>query len=219
MKWSHPRLRASIGIAAGLAAFAATAALAFNRTADTGSASIAAATHLGPEGMPIPEGEVLGSPRVLRPGSTIDGIPCQRREKVAWHTHERLTIFVHGSAREVPADIGIGSPRQIAETARGAFVIAGTCFAWLHMHTADGIIHTESPVARTYTLGQFFDIWGQPLGRNRVGCLRGRVTAFVNGRIYNDNPRRITLLPHAQIQLDVGEPLVPPTRISFPAGL
>jgi len=40
---------------------------------------------------------------------------------------------------------------------------------WLHTHAADGIIHTESPVERTYTLGDFFDIWGQPLGRHQVG--------------------------------------------------
>jgi len=33
------------------------------------------------------------------------------------------------------------------------------------------------------------------------------------------DPRQIPLLPHAQIQLDVGRPLVAPGRIEFPAGL
>ena len=29
---------------------------------------------------------------------------------------------------------------------------------WLHTHAADGIVHIESPVDRTYTLGNFFDV-------------------------------------------------------------
>ena len=90
---------------------------------------------------------------------------------------------------------------------------------WLHTHAADGIIHTESPVDRTYRLGEFFDIWGQPLGRNRVGPAHGRVTALFDGRVFTGNPRAIPLLAHAQIQLDVGRPLVAPERITFPNGL
>ncbi len=78
---------------------------------------------------------------------------------------------------------------------------------------------TESPVKRTYTLGEFFDIWGQPLDRERVGPARGSVTALFNGRVFIGNPRQLPLLPHAQIQLDVGRPLIAPARITFPQGL
>ncbi len=39
--------------------------------------------------------------------------------------------------------------------------MAGGCFYWLHTHTEDGIIHIESPVQRTFTLGHFFAIWGR----------------------------------------------------------
>jgi len=90
---------------------------------------------------------------------------------------------------------------------------------WLHTHAADGVIHTESPVKRTYTLGEFFDIWGQPLNRHRVGPAHGPVTALFNGRIFTGNPRRIPLLPHAQIQLEVGRPLIAPEEIRFARGL
>jgi hypothetical protein len=45
------------------------------------------------------------------------------------------------------------------------------------------------------------------------------VTALYDGRIYTGNPRSIPLLAHAQIQLDVGRPLVAPETISFPNGL
>jgi hypothetical protein len=72
---------------------------------------------------------------------------------------------------------------------------------------------------RTYTLGDFFDVWGEPLGRRRVGPARGHVTAFLDGRRYTGDPRGILLLSHAQIQLDVGRPLVAPESIRFPPGL
>jgi hypothetical protein len=89
---------------------------------------------------------------------------------------------------------------------------------WLHTHSADGIIHTESPVKRTYTLGEFFAIWGQPLNRNQVGPAHGRVTAFFNGQVFTGAPREIPLLAQAQIQLEVSRPLLAPEKITFPQG-
>ena len=90
---------------------------------------------------------------------------------------------------------------------------------WLHTHAADGIIHIESPVQRTYTLGEFFDIWGQALTQRHAGRARGTVTALFNGRVFTGNPRRIPLLAHSQIELEVGRPLVAPEKITFPPGL
>jgi len=97
----------------------------------------------------------------------------------------------------------------------GFFLMMGRCFSWLHTHVADGIIHIESPVQRTYTLGEFFDIWGQPLSANQVGPAHGKVTAFFNGKYWNGDPRQIPLLKHAQIQLDVGTPLIAPESVTF----
>ena len=85
--------------------------------------------------------------------------------------------------------------------------------------TVDGIIHIESPVQRTYTLGNFFDEWGQPLGPDQVGPARGHVVAIYNWQVYTGNPRNIPLTAHAQIQLQVGTPLVAPLSISWPSGL
>jgi hypothetical protein len=96
---------------------------------------------------------------------------------------------------------------------------AGSCFYWLHTHAADGIIHIESPVERRYTVGNFFDVWGQSLTPTQVGPTRGPVTAFYDGHVFRGNPRDIPLTKQAQIQLDVGRPLVAPATIRFPAGL
>jgi hypothetical protein len=45
------------------------------------------------------------------------------------------------------------------------------------------------------------------------------VVALYNGRVYQGNPRNIPLTAHAQIQLEVGTPLVGPEQITFPSGL
>ena len=189
--------RRTIGVAAGLGAIVATTALA---AMGTGSRRVA--SPLGSEGVPIPVGPPLAPPRLVRDGERIDGISCQAGEQLGYHIHVHLQVVVRGSARQVPGGIGIG-----------------TCFMWLHTHAADGIVHVESPVERTYTLGQFFDIWGQPLDRRRVGPARGPVTALVHGRVFKGNPRLIPLQPHSQIELEVGRPLVAPEHITFPTGL
>lgn len=176
-------------------------------------------SHLGPEGVPIPTAPGLAAPLPLTPGKHIDGITCQGSEQVVYHVHEHLTVFVDGKPRQVPAGIGMAPPYSVVQTPVGIFVEGARCFMWLHTHAADGIIHTESPTPRTYTLGDFFDVWGQPLTSDRVGPARGRVTAFIDGRIYHGSPRNIRLLRHAQIQLDVGSPVVAPVLIRFPKGL
>ena len=90
---------------------------------------------------------------------------------------------------------------------------------WLHTHAADGIVHIESPVNRMFTLGAFFDIWGQPLGRHLVGRTHGVITAFYNGHVFSGNPRKIPLRAHSQIELEIGDPLRVPETITFPPGL
>jgi hypothetical protein len=173
---------------------------------------------LGPEGVPVPAGPALASTSTAATGQPVDGISCETSEQTLFHIHAHLTIFVNGSARQVPAAIGIPGA-QAQNTAQGPFIASGTCFYWLHTHAADGIIHIESPVHRTYTLGNFFDIWGQPLGTDRVGPATGHVVALYNGQVYQGNPRDIPLNAHAQIQLMVDTPLIAPEQITFPSGL
>jgi len=173
--------------------------------------------HLGPELVPIPEGVPLlaGPASAATPTKSVHGIKCQGMERLAFHIHAHLVIFVNGKARIVPYGIGIGPPLRGQNTKAGSFVTQGSCFSWIHTHAADGIIHLEGPAPRTYTLGDFFAIWGQPLSANQVGPARGHVTALFNGKYWDGDPRRIPLLEHAQIQLEVGKPLIGPVTIKF----
>jgi len=172
----------------------------------------------GPEGVPIPDAAPLASTATVAAGQPVDGIGCQTSEQTLFHIHAHLTIVVNGSPRQVPAGIGIPGART-QDTPDGPFVDTGNCFYWLHTHAADGVIHIESPVRRGYTLGEFFDEWGLPLGPGQVGPARGHVTALYNGQVYLGNPRDIPLAAHAQIQLEVGTPLVAPVSITWPGGL
>jgi hypothetical protein len=172
----------------------------------------------GSEGVPVPSAAPLAGTATSATGQPVDGISCQTNEQTIFHIHAHLTIFVNGTPRQVPAAIGIPGA-QAQNTRGGPFIASGTCFYWLHTHAPDGIIHIESPVHRTYTLGNFFDEWGQPLGPDQVGPARGHVTAIYDGQVYRGNPRNIPLNAHAQIQLEVGRPLVAPESITFPNGL
>jgi hypothetical protein len=172
----------------------------------------------GPEGVPIPDAPPLAGITTTTSGQAIDGTQCQSNEQTLFHIHAHLAIFVNGSPRQVPAGIGIPGA-QAQNSAQGPFVSSGTCFYWLHTHAADGIIHIESPVQRTYTLGDFFDEWGQRLGPHQVGPATGRIAAIYNGQRYEGNPRDIPLNAHAQIQLEVGTPLIAPEPVTFPGNL
>jgi hypothetical protein len=156
------------------------------------------------------------TPATAATGQTVDGIQCQTQEQVLFHIHAHLAIFASGQERTVPLGIGIPNA-QTVDSAGGPFVASGSCFYWLHSHATDGVIHVESPVQRTYTLGNWFDVWGQPLSAARVAGDTGTVVAYVNGQRYQGDPRQIPLTAHAVIQLDVGTD-VPPRPYTFPSG-
>ena len=121
------------------------------------------------------------------------------------------------SGAVVAVGAAVGMARSTPPGVRSS--ATGTCYYWLHTHAADGIIHTESPVRHIYALGEFFDIWGQPLSSSRVGPATGLVTAIYNHRVYQGDPRDIPLTRHAQIQLEIGTPLIAPETITWPNNL
>jgi hypothetical protein len=168
----------------------------------------------GPEGIPLQTGEPLASIAGAASGETVNGIQCEASEQVAYHIHTHLGVFVNGAPRSIPYGIGVVRP-AVTQTAKGPFAQATRRYYWLHTHTDDGIIHVESPTQRQYTLGDFFDIWRQPLSGQQVGAATGTVTAYVNGVRYTGDPRSIVLAEHSDIQLDVGTPIVSPQPVDW----
>lgn len=165
--------------------------------------SAAPGAELGGEGIAIQQGTPLAPLTTAAKGSTVQGVQCNNAEQVAYHIHTHLAIYVNGTLRPVPTGIGIVTP-QITQGPGGPFAAASKCYYWLHTHTNDGIVHIESPTPKTYTLGDFFAIWGQPLNANAVGSETGAVTAYVNGTKFTGDPATIPLGSRTAIQLDVG---------------
>ena len=176
----------------------------------------------------LEQGKALGAER-FAPGDTdagghgqsVDGIEGSSQEMLKTHFHAHLALFYRGRQVAVPYGIGIVKPFRVE---RG-FVGEGSGYYWLHTHDASGIIHVESPLDRVYTLGNFFDIWGEPLEAGKEGKqgnvagLRGRVRAYLDGQPFGEDPRSIVLKPHEEITLVVGEPDVAPPTYAFPEGL
>jgi hypothetical protein len=161
----------------------------------------------------LEQGPALGSASTTGT-QTVDGIACGPTEQLAYHIHAHLAVFGNGNLYSLPGGIGIpGSVVQ--QTSQGPVAAGGQCIYWLHTHTSDGIIHIESPTKRIYSLGTFFDEWRQPLSADQVGSLHGKIEAFVNGRQWKSSPRAIPLLPHEDIQLNVGEPAPPLMRVGW----
>jgi hypothetical protein len=167
----------------------------------------------GPEGVVLEQGNPLAADTTSTSGGTEEGVQCNADEQVAYHVHTHLSVYVDGRMRPIPG--GVGVVRPVAQvTANGPFYGASACYYWLHVHAADGIIHVEAPSSATYTLGQFFAVWRQPLSATRVATVAGRETIYVDGRRYTGDPAAIPLKSREAIQIDVGS-AVPFHRIDW----
>jgi hypothetical protein len=142
------------------------------------------------------------------------GLPVLRLEGVVVHIHQHLDLYLEGTHVAVPAGIGIG------RDAGGVF------FSPLHTHDRSGILHVESSTKRTYSLGEFFGVWGVRLSATCIGsfCAGGnrKIFMFVDGRVFHGDPAQIPLRSHEEIVLSFGTlaqvPKAIPSSYSFPGG-
>jgi hypothetical protein len=175
---------------------------AASSTATTATAPPAAGAKLGPS-----FGSMTSLPGVLTtpppwPNNTAKlqqrlraiGLDPLTQEGQVLHIHQHLDVFAAGRHVTVPANIGIDA--------------SGQYLAALHTHDAAGIMHVESPTAASYTLGQFFAVWGVRLDARCIGglCASGakRLRAWVNGKPVAADPTRIILDEHQEIVLAYG---------------
>ncbi len=140
-------------------------------------------------------------------GTPVDGIPCETSEQLTYHVHAYLTVLANGQVVPIPAFIGI----------------PGRCIYWLHTHDTSGVIHIEAPSQRAFTLGQFFDVWSQPLSATQVLGFKAdgqhSFQFFVDGQPYSGDPRQIPLGAHTLITIEYGPPFSAPPPFTFPTGL
>ncbi len=82
------------------------------------------------------------------------------------HIHPHLQLTFDGQDRPLPTNIGIDASMW-KDHSLDEYSSMGP-MAPLHTHDSTGQIHVESTVTRDFTLGEFFHVWGQPLGDQQV---------------------------------------------------
>ncbi len=136
---------------------------------------------------------------VFAPGSFNIVTYCGSEGSVE-HYHALLLIYVGGVQQVIPADVGISSP-----VTNASYICASGGHA-IHTHDGSGILHLELPVVppNTPVLGDFFEIWGEPVGPFNVAGHAGTVTATMyntdtgHTTDYSSNPFSIPLYPSPQ---------------------
>jgi hypothetical protein len=148
-------------------------------------------------------------------GRPVGRLRCSGGRRVRYGAH--LEIFANRLDVVIPAGIGVAPPRA----RDGASVTGGRCEYPVRTLEPTGLIEVDR--GSEVTLGEFFDVWGQPLDRTRVLGFRAprgeSVAAFVNGRRREGDPRSIPLAAHAAIVLEVGGYFPPTPKYLFPRGL
>jgi hypothetical protein len=143
----------------------------------------------------------------------INDISCDTMEHFKMHIHAHLDIFIKGKKSSIPSDVGI---------------IPGQCIYWLHTHDDTGVIHIESPENRTFTLGEFFDIWGEKLSNSQIfdsaigESDNNTLNVYVNGKQIAAGTyfRQTPINAHDEIVIIYGKPPDSiPSSYKFPEGL
>jgi hypothetical protein len=150
-------------------------------------------------------------------GRAVGGLGCSGGHGARYGVH--VELFVDGLVVLLPAGIGVSPPWQ----ASPPYVLGGRCSYPIRTLEPTGVVEV-APGARTLTLGDLFDVWGQPLSESGFGPWRTaageRLGVFVDGASFPGDPRRLPLRRHAEIVLEVGSPrVVPHARYRFAPGL
>jgi hypothetical protein len=131
-------------------------------------------------------------------GAVVDGFTCADPIET-FHIHAHLSVFLNGDQLIVPDHVGIPSPG------------GKECTYSIHTHDGSGEIHIEAAAPGTFTLGNFFHIWGQPLDRTNIAGIVGLpITVYIldEGNTaateYTGDLTSIDLPAHRQITIQIG---------------
>jgi hypothetical protein len=142
-------------------------------------------------------------------GTPRDTLSCLGTEGTVIHIHMYLEIYVNGQQVQITPNTGIIQDQN-----------GNACFYPLHVHPeTPNIIHEESPIQATYTLGAFFDVWGRPLSKTQVIQYKADATHSLvfevfdaNGKLtrYTGDPLNLPLHAHDTIVILYNSPNVKP---------
>ena len=148
----------------------------------------------------------------------VAGLVPETAERLQYHVHAHLDIFVNGQAKLIPGGIGIqiNDPAVHSGTVSNLPAYGGInppcanpCISPLHTHDVTGILHTESATRKYNTLGQLFIEWDVRLTPSCVDTYcepKTPIAVYVNGARSAGDPRAIPLSNFQQITIVIGTP-------------
>jgi hypothetical protein len=167
--------------------------------------------------VPTPIGVTAGyhvppTTTATRRGDPVGGFVCRTGSGPGFPVH--VELFVHGRVLLLPAGIGIAAPFREAD---GIVTPLGCSYPFFTIDPT-GVIDVTAEMPST--LADVFRIWCQPLTRHRLLGFRSRrpLTAFVDGRRWRGDPRRIPLRPRSEIVVELGRLVAPHSFYLFPGG-
>lgn len=143
------------------------------------------------------------------PGDRVRGAcrsPLGRRQEA------HLEIFGANRVVLLAAGIGTRGPRSF----RDGRLIAARCFGALVTLDPTGVVYLRP--RGTPTVGELFELWGQPLSNRRIASFTGgQVRVYVDGHpVRSASPGTTPLRNGAEIVLEVGPRVPPHSHFSFP---
>jgi hypothetical protein len=127
------------------------------------------------------------------------GLQPLAAEGTGLHSDQHLDIYVDGKPVQIPEHIGIppGYTGQTGGTNTDFISI-------LHTHDTSGTVHVEAPSSVSYTLGEFFDVWGVRFTPTCLGSLcetkDKQIRLYENGKLQTGDPTKFgfSLQPFSQ---------------------
>jgi hypothetical protein len=146
------------------------------------------------------------------------GLVPETAERLEFHVHAHLDVYIDGRAVLVPAGLGIDTKNRGVHLfhTNGMAAYGGIrspcdtpCISPLHTHDVTDILHTESATRKYNTLGQLFIEWNVPLTPTCVDTYcepQTPIVVYVNGAKFTGDPRTIPLSNFQQITVVIGTP-------------
>jgi hypothetical protein len=151
----------------------------------------------------LSDGHKVGADRWPNPqtdGTPRAGFDCVVNPPDTYSVRAHLSILVNNEPQAIPNRLG-AAPSGLTH-----------CFYPIHTDDASGRIHVVSAAAGTFTLGQLFQIWGQPLTNTNVAGISGLpIEVFItdNGtvvKVEEADWSNIELTSHREITIELGVP-------------
>jgi hypothetical protein len=159
----------------------------------------------------VPASVPIGSSRDHRPppltpatrrGRPVGRLRCSRAAPPRFGAH--VEVFARRQVVIVPGGIGVAPPHR----GRPPYVRSGRCSYPLRTREPTGVVEVER--GARVTLGDLFELWGQPLDHPHV---------WVAGRRWRGDPRAIPLGRHAQVVVSDDARVPVHASYVFPPGL